>query len=68
MTEQLLVRCACGAFEARGSLAQVTADVRRHGEDVHNMSVTDEQVSAMAVPADGPDDGLDDPASSPAGG
>ncbi len=54
MAEQLVVRCACGGFEARGSEAQVVADVRRHGEDVHNMTVTDEQVLAMAVPADDP--------------
>lgn len=47
---ELVVRCDCG-FEARGTRDELVLMVRQHGVDVHNMTVTDEQVLAMARPA-----------------
>lgn len=47
--EQLLVRCDCG-FETRGSEEKLIPAVQKHGQEAHNMSVTREQVLAMAQP------------------
>ncbi len=52
MSTEMVVRCQCGGFEARGTEAELIPAVRQHGRDVHNMDVTDEQVLAMAGPAD----------------
>ncbi len=46
---ELLVKCDCG-FEARGTQAELIPVVQEHGRDAHNMSVTPEQVLAMARP------------------
>ena len=47
---ELLVRCDCG-FEARGSEERLIPVVQKHGIDAHNMTVSREQVLAMAKPA-----------------
>lgn len=47
----IVVTCACG-FESRGEQVDVVAETKRHGRDVHNMDVSDEQVLEMATPAD----------------
>lgn len=47
---ELLVRCDCG-FEARGYEQTLIPLVQKHGREAHNMSVTREQVLAMARPA-----------------
>jgi predicted small metal-binding protein len=52
MATELVVRCQCGGFEVRGSEAEIIPAIHQHGRDVHNMEVTDEQVLAMAIPAD----------------
>jgi predicted small metal-binding protein len=49
-TTELVVACDCG-FEARGKEQELIPIVKQHGFDVHNMTVTDEQVLAMARPA-----------------
>jgi hypothetical protein len=43
-----IVTCACGQ-QWRGTLEELMPLVQRHGQDVHNMKVTPEQVRAMAV-------------------
>ena len=48
------VRCACG-WETEGTEDAVVAAAEDHGRSFHNMSVTREQVIAMAVPE--PDEG-----------
>jgi predicted small metal-binding protein len=48
MDDQLTVRCACG-WETTGSEEAVVTATREHGERVHNMSATREQILAMAV-------------------
>lgn len=47
---ELVVRCDCG-FEARGDEQKLIPLVQKHGREAHNMSVTREQVLAMARPA-----------------
>jgi predicted small metal-binding protein len=49
-TTELVVTCDCG-FEARGSEQELIPIVQEHGIDAHNMTVTVEQVLAMARPA-----------------
>jgi predicted small metal-binding protein len=44
----LTVRCACG-WEVQGSEAEVVDATRKHGEQVHNMRATREQILAMAT-------------------
>ncbi len=44
---ELVVKCDCG-FEARGSEEQLVPAVIKHGQDAHNMTVTRDQVLAMA--------------------
>lgn len=51
MPTEMIVTCACG-FEVRASRDMLIPLVRQHGRDVHNMDVSDEQVLAMARPAD----------------
>jgi predicted small metal-binding protein len=51
MDDQLTVRCACG-WETTGSEEAVVTATREHGERVHNMSATREQILAMAVRPD----------------
>jgi len=46
---ELLVRCDCG-FEAKGSEEKLIPAVQEHGREAHNMSVTRDQVLAMAGP------------------
>jgi len=46
--EVLTVRCACG-WEVRGSEDEVVAATSEHGERLHNMTATREQILAMAV-------------------
>lgn len=52
MDDQLTVRCACG-WETSGSDESVVAATREHGERLHNMRATREQVLAMAIRGDG---------------
>lgn len=49
-TTELVVTCDCG-FEARGNERELIPIVQQHGIEAHNMTVTDEQVLAMARPA-----------------
>ncbi len=44
---ELVVKCECG-FEARGDESKVVPEVQKHGREAHNMSVTRDQVLAMA--------------------
>jgi hypothetical protein len=44
----LTVRCACG-WEVRGSEDEVVAATSEHGERLHNMTASREQILAMAV-------------------
>ena len=46
----LTVRCACG-WETTGSEEEVVAATSEHGERVHNMRATRDEILAMAVPA-----------------
>lgn len=50
---RLTVRCACG-WETSGPEAQVIEATREHGERVHNMTASRDQILAMAVPAAAP--------------
>jgi hypothetical protein len=52
MDDQMTVRCVCG-WETTGSEAAVVAATREHGERLHNMTATREQVLAMAIRPDG---------------
>ena len=44
------VRCACG-WEATGSEDEVVAATSEHGERVHNMCATRDEILAMAIPS-----------------
>jgi len=46
------LRCACG-WETSGTEDEVLAAATEHGERVHNMRPTRDEVLAMAVVADG---------------
>jgi predicted small metal-binding protein len=46
---ELLVKCDCG-FEVRATEQELIPAVQKHGQEAHNMSVTREQVLAMARP------------------
>ena len=48
---QRIVTCACG-MRFQGTMAELIPEVRRHGEEIHNMDATDEQIMAMSVDAD----------------
>ena len=50
MNDPLTVRCACG-WETSGQPDEVVAATQSHGEQLHNMRATREQVLAMATPA-----------------
>ena len=45
---ELWVRCVCG-WELSGPVESVVTATREHGERVHNMTATREQILAMAV-------------------
>jgi predicted small metal-binding protein len=49
-TPELLVRCECG-FEVRDREDKLIPAVQKHGLEAHNMTVSREQVLAMARPA-----------------
>ncbi|MEO8437249.1 MAG: hypothetical protein ABI562_02240 [Chloroflexota bacterium] len=48
--EPLTVRCACG-WETSGQPNEVVVATQAHGDQLHNMRATREQVLAMAAPA-----------------
>jgi hypothetical protein len=48
MNEPITVRCVCG-WESAGPTEDVIAATSEHGQRVHNMSATREQILAMAV-------------------
>jgi predicted small metal-binding protein len=50
-TDTVTVRCVCG-WEVRGSEDEVIAVTFEHGERLHNMSATRQQILAMAVRAE----------------
>jgi predicted small metal-binding protein len=52
--EPMRVRCACG-WEATGTEDEVVAATSEHGERVHNMRATRDEILAMAIPADVPE-------------
>ncbi|HEX7171634.1 MAG TPA: DUF1059 domain-containing protein [Candidatus Limnocylindria bacterium] len=54
MTEPMRLRCACG-WEANGSEEELIVAATEHGEQVHNMRPTREEVMAMVI-TDPPDD------------
>lgn len=45
------VSCDCGKVIRAGSDAQLVAEVQKHAQSVHGMTLTPEQVLAMAEPA-----------------
>jgi predicted small metal-binding protein len=47
--QSIRVRCVCG-WEATGSEDEVVAATEEHGELVHNMRASREEILAMAVP------------------
>jgi hypothetical protein len=47
-TPTLTVRCVCG-WEVRGSEEEVVAATREHGQRLHNMTASRDQILAMAV-------------------
>jgi hypothetical protein len=50
MADELIhVRCVCG-WETAGSEDEVVAATEEHGERVHNMRASREEILAMAVP------------------
>lgn len=51
MDDEVMVRCACG-WETRGSEGDVVVATREHGERLHNMTATREQILSMAVRPD----------------
>jgi predicted small metal-binding protein len=56
MAEVLTLRCACG-WEVLGSEDEVVDATSEHGERLHNMTATREQILAMAArPAAAPSD------------
>lgn len=52
---RLVIRCACG-WEVTGPEAEVVPATIEHGQRLHNMTATPEQVLATAVPME-PDAG-----------
>ncbi len=52
MDDQMTVRCVCG-WETTGSEDAVVAATLEHGERLHNMTATREQVLAMAIRPEG---------------
>lgn len=48
-TEPMRVRCACG-WETSGTEDEVVAATSEHGERVHNMRASREEILAMAIP------------------
>ena len=49
---QWQVTCQCG-WRTRGTRAEVVVAVQEHGRSTHNVDLSEEQVMAQAVPADG---------------
>ena len=49
--DSMRLRCACG-WETSGTEEEVLAAATEHGERVHNMRPTRDEVLAMAVPSD----------------
>ena len=52
-TPMLHLRCACG-WEAAGTEDQLIAAATEHGERVHNMRVTRDEVLAMVIDGEDP--------------
>jgi hypothetical protein len=50
MDDTITVRCACG-WETTGAEEDVIVATREHGERLHHMSASREQILAMASPA-----------------
>jgi predicted small metal-binding protein len=48
MDDDITVRCACG-WETHGSEEAVVVATREHGEQLHNMTATRDQILAMAI-------------------
>ena len=51
--EPMRVRCACG-WETIGPENDVVSAAMKHGEQVHNMRASRDEILAMAVPLDAP--------------
>jgi predicted small metal-binding protein len=56
MTDPMHLRCACG-WEARGTEDELITAATDHGEQVHNMRPTREEVLAMVVSDRAPSEG-----------
>lgn len=52
MDDPITVRCVCG-WETTGPSDNVVAATSDHGQRIHNMSATREQILAMAIPTPG---------------
>jgi hypothetical protein len=52
MPELMKVRCVCG-WETIGDEPEVVEATREHGQRVHNMTATRDEILAMAVPVAG---------------
>ena len=50
-----VIECDCG-WRFQGSDEDLIEACRAHGRDVHDMDLTDEQILAVARPADADDD------------
>lgn len=55
MSHSIRVRCGCG-WEATGTEDEVVSATAEHGERVHNMRASRDEILAMAIEADGPGD------------
>ena len=53
MNDTMTVRCVCG-WETTGSPDEVVAATSDHGQRIHNMSATREEILAMAVTTPAP--------------
>lgn len=49
---EVMIRCACG-WEVTGTWPAALAAAQDHGRSIHNMDATEEQIRAMATPAEG---------------
>ena len=50
-TRQWQVTCQCG-WRVRGTRQEVVVAVQEHGHSTHGLEVTEEQVMALATPAE----------------
>ena len=49
---EVMIRCACGG-EVTGTWPAALAATQDHGRSIHDLVATEEQIRAMATPAEG---------------